>query len=1013
MIRIFDFLFGRKKQAARETARHAAVVLSGEDLEQASAAGKTGMTNETAIPSQDSATPSLAGEEESAEDELAGQNDCEQGMDEAAETTDFGASEESAPSPDVPETAVLVEGYEVVDGKIIRRSDYAQIADTDIEALNLGKRAGNCLRRHDIVKISQLVEMRPDDLLKIRHLGTGTAHEIVVKLGAYLNADNLEPPVPAEPVEEFDSPVCLSGVLEPLDPAVPVLAEGYAVVDGTIIRRSDCAPIVDAEIEMLNLSVRAGNCLWRCNITQISQLVGMSYAGFRRTRNLGALTANEIIEKLDSYLSCHVLENGVSTAELIVRKPLPINKVLSYFSEYAPFGGIGEEDIPRLFADEEKDDVVAALDALVAKKSVIFEDGLYRRKYPSFFDAFEKFLETANESDRRAGEVVQMRVEGKTLEEIGKVLGITRERVRQMESQAFNKVIKRYGDHFEDDGFAYLVKNYAVEDELLDILTGHNRQTVYYLEKRYKRGDKAIETAPDDKQLSVELRRRIEKWLDRDYFFVDGERIHRDRRSIEDVVLRKYCADGCSFDEFCERYNQFLLFCDLPPEKMQALLMTGSVKRARINRLSESRKLLWGQNQCLRYYDIDAIDATELFETLDLGRFENIEISTRKFVRDYPDLMEKYDIRDEYELHNLLRKLGAEKENPSLRFAKMPSIVFGEFDREQAVKELLFELAPISAEDLAEKISEEYGHRTDNILSNWLSCVWDYSHQGMFSVDYREMPAAHMALLKENLKDNFCFFGDIKKIYRELIPDADVSLISPFNLKRMGFTVNRTYAFRNFDSAEAYFKNLLTCREIVDASGFHDRFKNIQSYGQVLKELKRDYTIIEFEPMQYINISRLQKTGITAEQLRAFCDAVYAFVDRDTYFTVESLNRWGFTTELDSLGFGTRFYISLLREDARFANWRVGHNTLFYTWDTNVKHSNRGSGGVSIKAFVSAYMKKVKSIDIDGLLSAVADEYNIKLDRWKVIEECKDAGLYYDRIMEKLYIDYDTYFEEI
>lgn len=34
-----------------------------------------------------------------------------------------------------------------------------------------------------------------------------------------------------------------------------------------------------------------------------------------------------------------------------------------------------------------------------------------------------------------------------------------------------------------------------------------------------------------------------------------------------------------------------------------------------------------------------------------------MEITSLKLFRDYPDLMREYDIRDEYELHNLLKKL--------------------------------------------------------------------------------------------------------------------------------------------------------------------------------------------------------------------------------------------------------------------------------------------------------------------------------------------------------------------
>lgn len=45
-----------------------------------------------------------------------------------------------------------------------------------------------------------------------------------------------------------------------------------------------------------------------------------------------------------------------------------------------------------------------------------------------------------------------------------------------------------------------------------------------------------------------------------------------------------------------------------------------------------------------------------------------------KFIRDYPEIMRKYDIRDQYELHNLLRKIVPER---SLRLSGFESELYG------------------------------------------------------------------------------------------------------------------------------------------------------------------------------------------------------------------------------------------------------------------------------------------------------------------------------------------------
>lgn len=917
---------------------------------------------------------------------------------------DYLSAGGNLPTPETvkPVADVLLHGWVCSGTNLVHIKTGKVVRDVPISALNLNIRAINGLEKLQIKKISDFIGVSYERLLYVRNLGVGTVSAIGKKLNQYLASHMTDGAMISEEVHGEENPAL---ELDIPKPPVPVLAEDYVVVNGTIFRRSDLTQITDAGIEILKLSVRGNNCLRTCNIAKVSQLVGMPFSDFRSIRNLGVATANEIVEKLELYLESHAMQSHAPAVKISLR-----GRLLAYFEE-RPFESVTEEALFHRFADEGQADILASIGRLIDENELLAESGEYRRVYPSFYDVLDQLAENANELEQRRIETVRMRSEGKTLEEIGQLRGITRERVRQAESSILRKIFDAHNGLFREDSLAYLFENYAVEKELLDDLTEHNAQTIYYLGKRYTGGEKSIEEALDDKRLSVNLRRNIENWLNRDYFFADGEKIRRNRAAVEDFVVRKYCADGCSFDTFCERYNEFLFSTDLADEVMESLLLFDNQKRTRINRLPDSHALLWGQNQHLRYYDVDSMDPTELLETLDLGRFENVEISTRKFMRDYPNLMERYDIRDEYELHNLLRKLDVEKKYPTLRITKMPILRFGTMDREQLVKDMLFELAPISANGFAEVLSEEYGYSIETIRANWFSCISEYCHQGIFSIDYQAMPEDHMSLLKENLTDDFYFFHEIKKIYRMLIPNADISLIFPYNLKRMGFKVYGSYAVQSFDSAEAYFSHLFTCKEIVDASAFHDRLKNVKMYEQVWRSLKDDYTIIEFAPMQYIHIAKLQKMGITREDLHDFCDEVYAFAEPNSYFTMEYLRNHGFEAALDLLGFDTQFYVSVLCEDRRFTNWRFGRNTVFFVADENLSRAENRY--ISTKGFIANYLQKTGSVDIDELLTTLEDEFNLKFERWKIIEECKNSDLYYDQIMEKLYVNYDAYFEEI
>ena len=58
-----------------------------------------------------------------------------------------------------------------------------------------------------------------------------------------------------------------------------------------------------------------------------------------------------------------------------------------------------------------------------------------------------------------------------------------------------------------------------------------------------------------------------------------------------------------------------------------------------------------------RYYAIQEREYAPLLDALGLQYYEDMELSSLKLLRDNPELMAEYDIRDEYELHNLLKKI--------------------------------------------------------------------------------------------------------------------------------------------------------------------------------------------------------------------------------------------------------------------------------------------------------------------------------------------------------------------
>ena len=885
----------------------------------------------------------------------------------------------------------LAPNYEVIDGVITNIKNQRVVPNATIDSLNLSVRATNSLHRGQIRRLSELITLTQQQLKNFSNMGAKTITEITEFVPKYLNANEVDE------IEDFPETIGTPSVvvLPEMDVDIPVLAADYAVVDGAIVSRKDYVQIEDASIAVLNLSVRSNNCLAKSGLDKISCLVGLPYEKFRSIRNLGVLSANEIQEKLEIYLSrCHSTAGAGSLSCAIYST----SDVLRVFKEYE-YESLSITEICKALPDAKEEDVVQLVEHLLQEGSIEGDGTQYNIYHRSFFDSVMSLAEDAN-VDERAITVLQMRMNGATLEETGLHFGITRERVRQIEKKAMDKLTHHGRIHFEEDKFAYFFTTYTIEKEMFFDYLKESEQLWYYLNTRYNKGKEELSLALDDPKVAVELRRAADRYIHRNYVQIDGVYILKQRADLEDYVVERYCKEETSLEEFFAKYDEFLQEYELDDEKLQ---LTPSVRASRSNRLCESNKLLWKQNQRLRYYDVQSGDYSELLETLNLEQYANVELSTRKFLQDYPDVMARYDLRDEYEVHNLLKKIHAESENSDLVFSRMPNIIFGTFDRDAAVKELLFALAPISQDDLAEAISYEFGTRADTIKANWLTGISEYYHQGMYSIDYEDMPEDYVQKLQAVLTEDFYFFTELRKIYAKTIPNEDMSLLSTYNLKKMGFLIGSSYVLQHYDTAEAYFDHLLAGNDVVDITAISKRFTSLSTYSARLADLKRNMEIIEFEPFQYINIRRLERLGFSKDKLHAYADRVWSFLVDDEFFTIQSLKNAGFEDELDVLGFGDLFYSSLLREDPRFTWQRVGKAVVL----------NPKQAQFTVHDFLVDRVTKEESIDVDDFVAMLQEEYGIVFERQDILTHVKGSDVYYDAIMGKLYADYATYFEEV
>ena len=369
--------------------------------------------------------------------------------------------------------------------------------------------------------------------------------------------------------------------------------------------------------------------------------------------------------------------------------------------------------------------------------------------------------------------------------------------------------------------------------------------------------------------------------------------------------------------------------------------------------------------------------------------------------------MKVYDIRDEYELHNLLKKICTNEDYPNITFKRMPNIEFGTANRDNQVLELLISLAPITNVDFASEYEKEYGVSANTVLANYMTNFDLYFYNGLYKIDFPALPNIISDKLKIKLNEDFYLLSEIKDIYEKEFPQSDKTLLNPFSLKSIGFKVYSSYAVADkYSSASEYFNTLLTREDVMNVEVIPSKVKEIIAYIAQLHKLKGDYEIIEFSPNKYINFRRLNEFGITKEALQQYCEDVINFVGEGKYFTLFSLRNEGFSHELDDLGFEDWFYTSLLVENKEdFSYQRIGGNKVMIA----------GNFEIRFEEFLESivFKQETLSIEANDLLDIVKIQYNISVNIWKLIQTIKDSSMYYDPISERIFADYDTYYEVV
>lgn len=915
--------------------------------------------------------------------------------------------------------------------------------DLSVERLGLSVRTSNCLQRAKISYLSQLMTLKEEEMKTFRNMGAKSIQEVLDLQKSIISqyGNNLE----YENEMLFVENILLPEDVMLIHKAFPECA-GQSF-EGIMYRDSDDILRKDVPIERLHLSVRTTNALLSAGYDSINKVAFEKIEIVQKIKSMGTKSVNELISFLrenadissdnvsnefieDLFVRVkNVLENGSCDISYIAR-PIKFNlqknkdkykelcestdirgildelliqeNIIKAISEYIlsmileTRKGCSLSTIEEKIPDEIKQRkmVDEAIGILFDSKKIELFEGCYRAKLPGVID----WVETLKDNQKTA---ITLRLQGMTLEECGNAMGVTRERVRQITAKAIkNKPLLR------EDDFAYWYESYAINQEAFSIIFNEPMETLRYLSMAYYHGEKKVEEMIDDINLTKSLYHGCQNYIYRNSILLDGEYVQCKRDLLCKKLAQKLCSDkDMSFDDFYQEYLQLLKNNDL--DTNEKLLFPSD--RAFAARLEDSKYVLMKYGRKFRFYPIEEIDVVEFVEALHLEQYVDLEISTLKIYSDYAEVMQEYDIADEYELHNLLKKTQevwniGNKYN--LVFSRMPFILFGNADREKQTEHLLMQVAPISIEEYCQFYEMEYGVLARTAMANMTPYISNYYHEGIYTIDQPLLDDEERSYLEGILCEDFYFMEDVKELYEKRFSLGDASRINPRTMKELGFRVFTNYIIRNtYASADDYFTKVYMSDDLLNLENQDTRIGYVQSANQALDNLRSSYELLEYEDKKYIKFSHLKNvySEITKELFVDYVNKAIEFAGTQRFFTISKLIKDGLKHDVDCVGLGDWFNAGLLKNSKKIRFVKTGGGIIFF----------QGDRQFTTVDFIRYVLQEDRKMDVDKFVDYVKSEYKITLQREKISWLIKNSDMYYDSIMEKIYLTKEDYYDDI
>lgn len=897
--------------------------------------------------------------------------------------------------------------------------------------MNMSVRLYNCLRRGGYSTLTQVMLADPSSFRGIRNFGKSSEEELFAMIAFVKNSSRDD--ILALINLGITNANNINIVTQDQDKSVIEVALGKRLNVGTYMFRTEAGQLVeDIDLAEVTLSNRAYNCLLKNRINSLRTLSELSYGELEGLQGLGHGCVMEIISLITKYVnSVNIDEEVTKRIEVVADKVCDYYRYFIDDSDRETVCLLLTKSIVGLYIDGEtiesiEDKSMTFYMSLTPIKDIIM-DKLYSDSSDSImsgtdigllcysygfsdYESKKAFLELVDQvSENKRVRVidgkiykykfflnewlesltgnlkvaVELRCQGNTLEEVGTQLDVTRERVRQIVAKGLRKVPAL----FEED-FSYIFEKYMFEDEEYASLFNISIFQINYLKLLHKKGNGDIQDFLNDTTVPESMKERVGRVFRKRIVFIDGECVPLKREIILQRLLKAFYSDKeCTTEEFEKLYSDFLAENGL--DNNESLLFPNS--RAFEARIIDYPYSLYKLGKRIRYYDTSAVDINDLLIQIGIEQYNNTEISTLKLVRDGAEIMEAFDIRDEYELHNLLRKRMADINCIDITITRMPFITIGKADRYQQVEELLFQTAPITNYDLAIAYEDRYGVQKETVLANFFTNIDIYFHDGIFDIEQEELPSDVFVKMQEQMTGDIYLWSDVVSIYKKVTDAFTDEKINAMTLKKLGYKVYSQYVISNkYTSAEAFITHLLTRNPKIDINDIDPGIRHLQIFYSSFTALRDALDLIEIEKDIYVTYEYFYNNYIQLSKNELLDYGRKLTEGQATYFSINAIADAGIC-EYD-LGVSSNAYFmnSIIRVQDGIKTMKIADVYL------------ASSGGdLSYLGLISFLLTGRSEISIYELLDDIKTQFGLKLDKSRAIYILEgNTDYYYDGVFE-------------